>query len=328
MRGHGTQFILAADMGGTSTRVGLFASAPQAALSLVTHCVLKTQDIKGLEQMFQAFVYCDPRLQPSRQSIFVLAVPGPVRGGEPIPPANVPWSVDPAELARLAAPAQTAIINDFTAQAWACLDPSAWGPVLRIGRPMADGHLAVMGAGTGLGHCLLVRRKNQAFQTVPSEAGHAAFPFINALEKKIESFVLKKTGLPYATNETVVSGPGLALVHEFFHGRALAPEKAAQFMNGRTKAGQCFARFYARAARNYALTVLPLHGLFISGGVALKNPWIVRSKAFFKEFNNSPKYGQVLADIPLRLLSGSTAGLRGAATFGREHLKNVFPENL
>ncbi|MFQ8737648.1 MAG: glucokinase [Bilophila wadsworthia] len=41
-----------------------------------------------------------------------------------------------------------------------------------------------------------------------------------------------------------------------------------------------YARFYARACRNWALSTLCTGGLFITGGIALRNPLVTECAAF------------------------------------------------
>ena len=81
-----------------------------------------------------------------------------------------------------------------------------------------------------------------------------------------------------------------------------------------------FARFYGRAARNYALNLLALGGLYIAGGVAMKNPFLVANEHFVKEFGDSPHYGEVLENIPLTLILSEDSGLWGAAYYGAAQL--------
>jgi len=83
-----------------------------------------------------------------------------------------------------------------------------------------------------------------------------------------------------------------------------------------------FARFYGRAARDYALTVLSVGGVYVCGGVAAKNPLLVHHPEFAREFLDSPTYGRLLAGVPVRLVRNEQTGLFGAASFAQTLLDN------
>ena len=64
------------------------------------------------------------------------------------------------------------------------------------------------------------------------------------------------------------------------------------------------------------LHVLARGGLDICGGVAAKNPHFVTSREFLEEFTDCPAYGDLLASIPVRLITHPDTGLLGAAAYG------------
>jgi glucokinase len=59
--------------------------------------------------------------------------------------------------------------------------------------------------------------------------------------------------------------------------------------------------------------VLATGGVYISGGVAAKNPLLVTHPEFAREFRNSPTYGDLLKTIAVRLVRDEQTGLFGAA---------------
>ena len=174
----------------------------------------------------------------------------------------------------------------------------------------------MMGAGTGLGQCALVPDSRGVYALLMSEAGHAGFAFHGKKEKAFEDFVIRQTGRPYVTGDMLVTGPGLALVHRFLTGQDLPPGRMAE--NSPTRIW--FSRFYGRAARHFALTVLPLGGLFISGGVAAHHPTLVDSPEFLSEFTRHWVFGELLSTIPIQLQTDPDAGLKGAALYGLQTL--------
>jgi hypothetical protein len=82
---------------------------------------------------------------------------------------------------------------------------------------------AVIGAGTALGQAALLPDGQGSYLPAPSEGGHASFPFESEKEFAYLNFHLKEVGGPYVTCNTVVSGLGLSLVHQFLTGEKLTP---------------------------------------------------------------------------------------------------------
>ena len=78
-----------------------------------------------------------------------------------------------------------------------------------------------------------------------------------------------------------------------------------------------FSRFYARQCRNYCLSLLPVvDTLFVSGGVASKNPFLVDNRHFLEEFVGGTTKAQELDAIAIRLARTESLGLLGAAHYG------------
>jgi glucokinase len=214
------------------------------------------------------------------------------------------------------------LLNDFAAQAYACRTKAvAEAKTIQNAKIDPASVLAAIGAGTGLGHCALVPTAEGGYITAPSEAGHAAFPFIGEREHAFEDFLREKTGHPYGFGDVVVSGIGLSMVHEFLAGQDLEPKEVSARLADNPETADWFARFYARACRHYALNVLAFGGLYICGGVAAKNPDLVTRPAFLEEFRHSPTQRKVLEAIPVFLNDNEDSGLYGAAHFGQNLLQ-------
>jgi glucokinase len=151
---------------------------------------------------------------------------------------------------------------------------------------------------------------------MPSEGGHAIFPFLGREELKFQQFAISEVGLTQVTGDDILSGRGLSLLHQYLTGKVLNPATISREISPDSETAQWFSLFYGRACRNYALTVLALGGLFISGGLAAKNPYLVDCDTFKAEFTNSATKGNLLADIPIFLIEDSGIGLWGAAIYG------------
>ena len=312
--------ILAADIGGTHCRFAIFESSPAGPVPSGDPCRLRTAEVDSLAALLDR-VWAGLGAGPRDFDLASLAVAGPVRDGVFCTPPNIPWDLDvsrPQEFGLR----RCLLLNDFVAQAFACRTPAVAGAkVIRSGRADPAGALAVVGAGTGLGHCALVPWGRDQVP-VPSEGGHAAFAFVGPEETGYGEFLRRALDRPYAHGDAVVSGSGLALLHRFHTGRDLSPEAVAAELTPDSPTLVWFARFYARVCRNYALAVLATGGLYVSGGVAARTPALVDNEHFCREFVSSPSHGPLLERLPVWLNTNKDSGMFGAAFAGVQALGN------
>ncbi len=316
--------IIAADIGGTSSRFGRFRteSSPDdnaLAITLEHSARFETASTKSFKDLLRMAAEAGFPLQACDGA--VLATPGAVQRGVFVAMPNVSWDIDLETLDEHTVPGlhKVQLINDFIAQAYAIPTPiGEAAQLVKTGDADPNGVVAVIGAGTGLGHAALARSRDGQRNAVASEAGHAAFAFIGETEESYHAFLRQKTGLPYAYGDMVVSGTGLSMAHEYLTGEALAPPDVIAAAHPETLA--LFSRFYARAARHYALNIVSMGGLYIAGGVAAKNPELVDCEAFREEFVRSPTYHELLMHMPIRLIRDESSGLWGAAYHAAQRL--------
>ena len=305
--------ILAADIGGTTSRFAAFSAGAGGGLELREALRLPTAEFSSFRELLGAVRGSDFGRAHWGADRAALAVAGPVRG-RTCRLSNVPWDIDlDRDLAGLGLP-PAALVNDFTAQAWGCLTEAGWGgEVIQAGQAEPGSPLAVVGAGTGLGHCALVPDGRGGMLALPSESGHAAFPFVGQEEAEYARFLRANAGITAPVGDHVVTGSGLALLHWFLASERLTPEEAAARMGQDSPTVRWFARFYGRACRDYVLAVMAQGGLFVCGGVAAKNPVLVRHKAFLREFTDCEGFRELLARTPVTLNANRDTGLFGAA---------------
>ncbi|OGR34901.1 MAG: hypothetical protein A2051_01745 [Desulfovibrionales bacterium GWA2_65_9] len=319
------QRILAADIGGTYSRFGFFELLGEAdEPRLLSIARLPTQESESLTAILTLLFSEQRPFAPGSCDLAVLAVPGPVQGRFCRPP-NIKWNIDLYDITKVGL-GRGALLNDFAAQAFASRSRAVReARVLQASRSdaqvTAGGTVAVIGAGTGLGHCALVPDGRGGHLAVPSEAGHVAFPFVGDKEHAYGEYVRRVTNLAYCHGDAVVSGSGLSRLHAFLTGEVLTPAVLSPRLPNYPNTVEWFARFYARAARNYALAVLALGGVYVCGGVAAKNPQFVEHPAFLEEFRLSPSHSDLLAGLPVMLNINEDSGVYGAALFGAQRLR-------
>jgi glucokinase len=331
--------ILAADIGATNSRFALFAAEPndeaQPLLRLEREIWLAVAQYSDFAAALDALLcpreeggsFLDPAHPPD---VAVLAPAGAVEG-DVCHMTNCAWVVRGDDARHRLGIAQVGLVNDFVAQAYACLLPQAVDMAAILpGRPVPGSPQAVIGAGTGLGKALIVPgdipaesgenrrqslRRLAAVRVLPSEGGHEDFPFVGEEEFAFAAFAAKRRqGRLYS--DYVVSGPGLAAVVAFLTGLDLTPPEAAAEALRHPQVLDWFARLYGRACRNFALNTLALGGVTITGGMALRLPVLDRP-AFRAEFHeNDPHQRRLLEALPVFHMRSPRAGLWGAALYG------------
>jgi glucokinase len=316
--------LLAGDVGGTKTRLGLFkviGSRPP----LVAAREYSTLEFPSLVAMIDDFRKAAG--SSTRIDAACFGVAGPVIGNAGHL-TNVPWRVDGDEIAGTFGISRVSILNDLEALAHAvsALDRSELH-TLQEGRVRRDGNIAVIAAGTGLGEALL-HRVDGRYVPSPGEGGHADFAPRNEREIALLRALTARFGR--ASVEHVLSGPGLQNVYRVTHrdactaGLDAAPPAAA--ISGAALEKRCpacvealemFVEAYGAEAGNHALRSLATGGVFIGGGIAPKILPALGDGRFIDAFVSKPPHVPLLAAIPVHVIINSNAGLVGASVCAR-----------
>ena len=319
--------LLVADIGGTNARVALCTvhrgspkGMPKVVLGPMQ--VFSCNNYRCFSHLFEAVVAAlNLGRQKGAHSLHgvCIAAAGPVLRGK-CRMSNLPWVITPAAvhkaLGRQGVAPPVFIINDFTAQAHAAfILPQLEAARLFSGVPQRHSPLAVAGAGTGFGKALAVPRHRLV---LPSEGGHASFPFEEEEEFAFAHYLRTRTGR-HPVGDTVLSGSGFAALHAFFTGQQATPQEACAALPGNPMVLEWFARFYGRYCRNFVLDTLALQGLVVTGGVAIKVPFL-QHPAFREAFCTSEKQEALLRRVPVWHLHDGRSGLAGAAVYAAMRL--------
>lgn len=321
--------ILTADIGGTNSRFALFEGSP---LRLIAYKKFSSQETSFTDILQK--VISDPSFITTPIDLFVLAIAGPVHTQQRVQPSNLPYPIAKEELQRICP--HTIFINDCEAQAWSCLTTAVSDATLILQGNLPKtldnnkiqhlyseypGRIGIIGSGTGLGMAVLEIHRTH-HHVIPSEGGHTAFPFITKKEEAFAHFLCKKKNLNYIRGDDVVSGSGLAFLHEFLTNSHAPPHEITQLTDFAISETCIYvARFYARMCRSLALFNLTEQGIILTGGLAAKTPILVQHPAFKEEFIYAiGEHKKMLSNIPIWLNDNDTSGLWGAAYVGLQHL--------
>lgn len=332
--------LLAGDVGGTKTLLGLFTAKPDRP-DLIDIGEFVTLDYSGLEPMIETFLG-SRQVQPRHIEAASFGVAGAVTA-QIARLTNVPWHVDCASVARQLGFRRTHVLNDLEALAYAVtvLEPDEVS-MLQRGVPDPHGNAAVIAAGTGLGEALLL---NVQGRLVPgaSEGGHADFAARTPREIELLRELTRIFGR--VSVETILSGPGLVNVYQFTHdsfgtGPILSPRsivpahvcdavgevadpsdlparisRAAmeQMCDRCVEALDMFVSIYGAESGNIALRAVATAGVYVGGGIAPKILRALESGPFLESFRAKQPMADLVATIPVAVILNPDAGLVGAA---------------
>ena len=322
--------LLAGDIGGTKTLLGLFDAAPERPRPLLVRS-FGTLDHADLPTMIAVFL--NERGEGPARAVesACFGVAGPVVD-DTVQVTNVPWFVDGRRVATALGLPRVALLNDLEALAHAVpVLREAETHALQEGEVLRGGNIGLIAAGTGLGEALL-HNVGGTFVPSASEGGHADFAARTEREIAITRDLTKRYGR--ADVEHVVSGRGLVNIHRVAHQQPCAasvdlespdaPAAISKAAMERTCAGcvetlDLFVEAYGAAAGNLALRSVSTGGLYVGGGIAPKILPALTAGAFMRTFRAKPPLDPMLSAMPVKVILNAEAGLLGAAVFAATH---------
>jgi glucokinase len=317
--------VLAGDIGGTSTRLGIFE--PRTARpALVATRTYGTRDFADIETMAAAFLR-EAGAAPSSLSAACFGAAGPVINGVATL-TNTPVRVDARAIADGLGIARVTLLNDLEALAYAV--PVLSGEellALQDGRVDFSGSVAIIAAGTGLGEAML-HRVGDRFLAKASEGGRADFAARTERDITVLRMLTREYGR--AAVEHVVSGSGLVNIHKALHPEGCdaridmttsdAPSAITKSADARACAAcvdamTLFVDAYGAEAGNLALRVVATGGVYVGGGIAPKILKWLRTGSFLTAFRAKTPFAPLLEAIPVKVILDANAGLLGAAHY-------------
>ena len=320
--------LLAGDVGGTKTLLGLFESAEPRPRLVVLHRYT-TNAFKSFTEILDAFARDVHK--PFSVDAVAVGVAGPVVD-EAASLTHVGWDISTAEIRARFGTANAHLLNDLEAMGHSVsvLTPDELD-ILQRGEPRPDGNAVVIAAGTGLGEACL-HRVNGKWWPLSSEGGHADFAARTDREIELLTVVRREHGR--AAVEDVVSGQGLLNLHRLTHdGRdcdSIRGLDAIAAPAGITQAGlggRCpgcvealsmFVSAYGAEAGNLALRGVATAGVFVGGGSAPKILPALRDGRFIEAFRAKGPMTELVSRMPVMVILNADAGLLGAAVYAQQ----------
>ena len=325
--------LLAGDVGGTKTNVGIYSSdkGPREPLFEGT---FPSGQYASLEDLVSEFLSkCSIKVD---QAIFGVA--GPVVGGQ-AKITNLPWVIEEKQFRETLNIRSVHLLNDLEAIAYGLtLLTRKDLHTLNEGTPISRGTLAVIAPGTGLGEAFLIW-EGEWYRAYPSEGGHADFGPTNPLEIDLLRYLHKK--MEHVSYERICSGHGLPNIYRYLKDSGYAEEQAwlaeqlataddptpvivSAALDTEKPCKLCvttlsvFVSTLGAEAGNLALKVLATGGVYLGGGIPPRIIPALETGQFMKSFTNKGRFSELVSRIPVHVICNSKIALMGAALYGLE----------
>ncbi len=318
-------FVIAGDIGGTKTHLGLFLKGEKRPVPKVIE-TFSSQNAPGLEHIIRQFLEIHP--VPVCHACFGIA--GPVVNGKS-KTTNLPWRISADRIKKQFNFHHVRLVNDLTATAMAIplLNKEELCPLNQAGS-IKNRNLALIAPGTGLGKAILIYQ-NDRYLPIPSEGGHADFAPNSEAEMKLWRYLRQHYG--HVSVERVLSGSGLVNIYNWLKdsGRFNEPEWLQQKRKGMdpakviteaalsnkepgcVEALNTFVSIFGAVAGNLALTGMTSGGVYLGGGIPPKILPKLKEDIFIKAFTNKGRFKDFLDKIPVKVVLNDKAALIGAA---------------
>ncbi len=317
--------VLAGDIGGTKTNLGLFQMGKTRPSPKEMETYSST-DAPNLEHIIRRFL--DKHKTTIASACFGVA--GPVQGGRS-KTTNLPWTISENSIKKRFKWNRVILINDLTATAYAIpLLRNREFHVLNKAKAKKRQNFGLVAPGTGLGMAMLIWVENK-YIPVASEGGHADFGPNDLMEAELWAYLYERWD--HVSVERVLSGSGLFNIYSWLRDsgrhhepawvakkiKAMDPARAISEAAMDRKDPLCeealdiFVSIFGSVAGNLALTGMTTGGVYLGGGIPPKILPKLDGDTFMQAFTNKGRFKDLLEKIPVRVILNDRAALLGAA---------------
>jgi len=321
--------ILAADIGGTKTSLGLFKAHNQQLIALAE----ATYVSKAYSDFADIVLRFIEEYNLSTPTCLSIGVAGPVLGDQ-VQLTNLPWTLDRRLLTEDTGIKDVCMINDLEATAYglAGLNEEYLAHIY-AGKPGHSGNIAILAPGTGLGEAALYW-DGSAYHPFATEGGHSGFSPRTDLDVELYQYLRQSHEI--VSWEHVISGNGIYSIYKFLRDGKGHKEPAwltekfktddpaavishtamRDLDNTCIQAMSLFVRYMACESSSLVLKLKATGGLYLGGGIPPKIYPLLRNKTFREHFIKSDRMEDLLEEVPVQLILNSKTALIGAAYFG------------
>jgi len=326
--------ILAGDIGGTKTNVGIFDREGNT-LKLLRKEQFKSSDYSSLEEILSTFIEHE---SVSHIDTACFGISGPIIKESCIT-TNLPWKMSKSDLQVLLNIEKVHLLNDLEATAFGMLflEEDEFVELNPNGKKVEGNH-CVIAAGTGLGEAILYHDGN-AYHPIGTEGGHVDFSPLTVQQDALLQW-LRSSYPEHVSYERILSGAGIYSLYQFLAQSGFASEPDAMLnipvdTDPSVIVSECalkendtlcmealrlFAQIYGAEAGNLALKTMSLGGVYIGGGIAPKILPVLTNGYFMKGFLSKGRFNKMLSQMEVKVSLNSETALLGAAHYARERL--------
>jgi glucokinase len=305
-----------ADIGGTNARFALFERG-----AIVGEQVLACAAYPDLASAIEHYLAGTGRLRSRWPRDAAIAIAGPLVGDR-VAMTNHVWSFSAAATRRALKFRRLVLLNDFTALALA-IPHLGRESLQQVGGAdaLGDSAIAVLGPGTGLGVSGLVPIARH-FVPLQGEGGHVTLPATTDREFAILQRLQQR--YVHVSAERVLSGPGLALLHEticdldgvrreWLEVSQITERGLAESSGTCRNALEQFCAWLGTVAGDLALTLGARGGVYIGGGIVPRFGAFFGQSAFRARFEAKGRFSAYLAAIPAFVINTRNPALLGCS---------------
>jgi|TARA_Y100000114_G_C11750190_1_gene323841 glucokinase len=312
--------LVSVDIGGTHARFAIATVDDDGTITLGKPETLHTEEHASFQTAWEDF---RQRMRGSLPPRISMAIAGPV-GGEVIRFTNNPWIIRPALVREKLGVENYCIVNDFEAVAHA-VARAPDDQFLHLTGPdrslTPDGTISVLGPGTGLGVAHLWRSGGD-YRVQATEGGHIDFAPLDTIEDAILARLRKRHNR--VSIERVVSGPAIVDIYQTL--AAMENRKTRDeddiaiwtraMEDQESLAAAALDRFclsLGSVAGDIALAQGGFGGVVIAGGLGYRLREYLPKSGFASRFRAKGRFAELMAGIPVKLITHPQPGLFGAA---------------
>ena len=321
--------IVSVDIGGTHARFVIATIGDNGTIELGEPETVHTEDHASFQTAWEDF---RDRMGGTLPPSVAMAIAGPV-GGDVIRFTNNPWIIRPALVKDKLGVDSYRIVNDFEAVAHAVANVGDDQFIHLTGpdKPLATtGRLSVLGPGTGLGVAHLYREADGTYRVSATEGGHIDFAPLDQIDDAILARLRKRH--TRVSVERVVAGPAISDIYQTLaamEGKPVTDEDdIAIWTRGQdgsdslaAAAVDRFCMSLGSVAGDIALAQGGFGGVVIAGGLGYRIRETLLTSGFAERFKAKGRFQELMASIPVKLITHPQPGLYGAAAaFARDNL--------
>lgn len=332
----GKQLLLVGDIGGTNCNFGLFQKNDGRQRLLHIYHIPSKQVTDFPLLINDLITVIRKRFQGPLDTACIAAAGVLSECRDIVRLTNLPLTIDAHAIMKLTRLSCVVLANDFEIIGYGITQIAPKDLVAaRLGQPRVFANRGIIGAGTGLGKCMLHwDYYKERYLPCASEGGHGDVSIQSQVELDLLTFIRDSEKRTDAISwEDLLSGAGIKRIYTFFKycNNSLTcskkivengphPDEIFRSRNLDSHAHmtyELYAKLYARCAKNFALDTLALGGIYISGGIATHNVQMFKERVFLHEFLNNGKQRALLEKIPVIVIADYYVSLYGAAEFMR-----------